>query len=118
MSVGTVYLIPSSAEPYCWLVIFIICAYIIAKQCTSKYFLNGFLTSLTNCVWITGAHILFFTDYAAHHAEEMKMSAANPFMADHPRLMMLIFGPVVGIASGLVLGLFAFLANKILNKKS
>ena len=38
-------------------------------------------------------------------------------MPNHPRLMMLITGPIVGIISGLILGLFAFIASKIITKQ-
>lgn len=61
MAVATVALVPSSVEPFCWLVIFVICAYIIAKNAPGKYFLHGFMTSLVNSVWITSAHVLFYS---------------------------------------------------------
>ena len=73
MAIATVYFIPSNIEPVCWLVIFIICAYFIAKQCAGKYFLNGFSVSLVNCVWITGAHILLYHTYIANHPQEAAM---------------------------------------------
>jgi uncharacterized membrane protein len=38
-------------------------------------------------------------------------------MPDSPRLMMLMTGPVVGLISGIVLGLFSFIASKIIKKK-
>jgi hypothetical protein len=56
MAFATVYFKPSNIEPFCWLAIFIICAYLIAKNCTSKYFLHGLFVSLLNAVWITAAH--------------------------------------------------------------
>jgi uncharacterized membrane protein len=34
-------------------------------------------------------------------------------MPDSPRLMMLLTGPIVGIVSGLVLGLFSLAASKL-----
>jgi uncharacterized membrane protein len=34
----------------------------------------------------------------------------------NPKLMMLITGPIIGLASGLILGLFAFIASRILKK--
>jgi uncharacterized membrane protein len=37
-------------------------------------------------------------------------------LAGHPRMQMLYTGPIVGIISGLVLGLFAFIAAKIMKK--
>jgi hypothetical protein len=115
MAVATVYWIPSSIEPLFWLVIFIGVAYGIAKRCSAKYFLHGFCVSLMNCVWITGAHILFFADYVVHHPKEAAMMS-QMHLPDSPRLMMLITGPVVGVVSGLVLGLFAFVASKIVKK--
>jgi len=117
MAFATVYFIPSNVEPYCWLAIFIICAYLIATNCSSKFFWNGFMVSILNAVWITAAHILLFTKYIATHDQEASMMSKMP-MPNHPRLMMLFTGPVVGIISGLVLGLFAFIASKIFKKKA
>ncbi|MGN6532860.1 MAG: hypothetical protein ACTHK0_14055 [Ginsengibacter sp.] len=116
MAFATVYFIPSDIEPFCWLIIFIICAYLIAKNCSSKYFLHGLLVSIVNAVWITAAHIILFDQYISHHAKEAEMMKKMP-LPNSPKLMMLITGPVVGIVSGLILGLFAFIAAKIIKRK-
>ena len=116
MAISTVYWIPSDREPFFWLVIFIICAYIIARNCTGKYFLHGLLVSLINSIWITASHVLLFKTYIANHPKEAEMLTTMP-MPTHPRLMMLFTGPVVGLISGLVLGVFAFIASKIWKKK-
>jgi hypothetical protein len=116
MGIATVYFIPSDIEPLCWLVIFIVCAYLIAKNCTEKYFLTGLCVSLLNSVWITAAHIILFNTYLANHPQEAEMMAKMP-MPDSPRLMMLMMGPIVGLVSGIILGLFAFVASKIVKKK-
>ena len=115
MAIATVYLIPTKIEWIFWLVIFLICAYIISKQCTEKYFLNGFMVSIFNCVWITGFHVLLYHSYIASHPEMEQMSANMP-LANHPRIMMLITGPIVGILSGIVLGLLSLGASKIFKK--
>ena len=115
MAIGTVFLIPSNVEPLFWLVIFGICAWIIARRCTGKYFLHGFLVSLANCVWITTAHIVLFDSYIERHPQEAAMMTKMP-LPDSPRLMMLMTGPIIGIVSGLVLGLFSFVAGKIVKK--
>src|ERR1700743_701800 len=107
MGISTVYFIPSSIEPVCWLVIFIVCAWLIAKNAPGRYFLHGFCLGLANCVWIVAAHVLLFNDYSANHPAEMAMMSNMPFM---PKLMMLFVGPVIGIVSGLVIGLFSFIA--------
>ena len=69
MALATVFLISSTVEPVFWLVIFIVCAYFIARRATARYFLHGFVTSLANCVWITAAHIIFYDTYVMRHAE-------------------------------------------------
>jgi hypothetical protein len=112
MGIATVFLIPSNIEPIFWLAIFGVCAYVIARRRTGRPFLHGFLVSLANCVWITGSHVLLADSYLTRHPQEAAMMANMP-MPDSPRLMMLMTGPVVGIVSGLVLGLFAFVASKL-----
>ena len=116
MAVATVFWIPSDVEPLFWLIIFVICAYFIALKNTGRYFLTGFLVSILNCIWITSAHIIFFQTYLANHPQEAEMMTKMP-ISDSPRLMMLLTGPLVGVLSGLVMGLFAFLAAKIMQKK-
>jgi hypothetical protein len=114
MGVATVFVIPSKIEPVFWLAIFATCAVIIARR-VERAFLHGFLTSLANCVWITGAHVLLFQSYLARHSDEAAMMKSMP-LPDSPRLMMLMTGPIVGIVSGLVLGTFAFVASRFVKK--
>jgi len=115
MAIATVFVVPSKIEPAFWLLIFITCAYFIAKNAPGKYFGHGFVLSLANCVWITSAHVLLYTTYIANHPDEAAISAKMP-MPEHPRMMMLVMGPIIGIISGVVQGLFAFIASKIVKK--
>ena len=103
------FVIPANVEPLIWLVIFVLCAFIVGKRCATKHFLHGLCISLANSVWITAAHVIFFDAYIASHAREAAMSA----QMSSPRLMMIGMGPVVGLVSGLVLGLFCFIASKL-----
>jgi hypothetical protein len=118
MALATVSLIPEKIEPGFWIAIFLFCAYVIAKVCDGKYFLQGFFVSLANCVWITAAHMIFYTTYIVNHPNVAKMAADHPLLPTHPRLAMLVTGPVFGIASGLVLGLFAFIASKMVKPRA
>jgi hypothetical protein len=112
MAISTVFWIPSNIEPFFWLAIFIICAYVIARNCQGKFFLHGLFVSLVNSIWITGMHILLFKSYVENHPKEMEMMTTM-FLPTHPRIQMAVTGPVIGLISGLVLGLFAFIASKI-----
>ena len=116
MAVGTVYFIPSNIEPFFWIAILLIDAFLIAKFAAGKYFMHGFLTCLGNCFWVTSAHILLFSTYVAGHADEMKMMADGP-LGTHPRIMMLIVGPIIGIVTGVILGLLSIGASKVFKKK-
>jgi hypothetical protein len=117
MGIATVYVIPSKIEPAFWLVIFLISAYLIAKQSPAWHFLHGVLLGLANSVWITAAHILLFDSYVAAHAPEVAMMQTSP-LAVSPKVMMLIFGPLIGLISGVILGLFAFMAGKLIKSPS
>jgi len=117
MSLGTVYFIPFTIEPFCWAVIFIICAFIIAKFCTEKYFLNGLAVSIINAVWMTIVHLYFFTDYAANHTTEMGI-IERLVMPDDPKLVMFFTGLISGATSGLILGLLSLIAAKILRNNN
>ncbi|HEY3743520.1 MAG TPA: hypothetical protein VGL53_26930 [Bryobacteraceae bacterium] len=113
MGLGTVFFIPSSVEPFCWLVIFITCAYLIAKHAGNRPFLHGLVLGLANCVWITGSHLVFVNRYLESHAKEAEMMASMP-MPDHPRLMMALVGTLVGIISGVVIGILSICAVKVM----
>ena len=115
MAIATVFWIPSSIEPAFWALIFVFCAYVIAKRCQANYFLHGLLVSVLNSVWITAMHVAFYQSYLENHPKEAAMMADMPMPAS-PRLMMLLTGPVVGIVSGLILGLFALIASKLLKR--
>jgi len=111
MAFATVFVIPSNIEPAYWLVIFLVCAYLIARRAPGRHFLHGLCVSLVNSVWITAAHVILFSQYMASHPQEAAMMKSMP-VPESPRLMMVLFGPIFGSIFGLILGLFAFLAGK------
>jgi hypothetical protein len=112
MGIATVYIIPSKIEPAFWLAIFLYCAYVIAKCSRGNLFLHGLLLGLANSVWITAAHVLLYDAYAANHATEVA-AMHNASISLSPRAMMGIVGPVIGLISGVILGLFALVAGKL-----
>jgi hypothetical protein len=117
MAFATVSLIPEKVEPVFWLVIFVFCAWVIAKAAPGKYFLHGFLVSMVNCVWITAVHIFFRNTYVLNHADMAEMSKSMPAaLSIHPRLAMAITGPIFGVMFGIILGLFSWIASKIVKR--
>jgi hypothetical protein len=115
MGVATVFFISSSVEPFCWLVVFLISAYAIAHGAPDRPFLHGVCVGLANSVWVTGAHVLLFEQYVTRHAREAAMMNSMP-MPTHPRIMMALMGPMIGLASGIVLGIFAVVATRLVRR--
>src|SRR5215467_10823039 len=87
MGLATISIIPSSLEPVFWLVIFLVCAYIIAKQSPGKPFLHGLFLGFANSIWITASHIIFFDRYVANHAREAQMMNSMP-VSFSPKFLM------------------------------
>jgi hypothetical protein len=112
MAIGTVFVIPSNVEPVFWLAIFLVCAFLIARKRSDRLFLHGLLVGIVNSVWVTTAHIIFFSQYIANHPKEAAMMSSMP-VPDSPRLMMACVGPIIGIISGAIIGLLAFVAGKL-----
>ena len=112
MGIATVFLIPSNVEPFCWLAIFLVCAFILARNLHANLFVHGLLIGIVNSIWITAAHVLLYEQYVARHAKEMAMMNSMSLRLS-PRLLMLLIGPVVGVVSGVVIGLFAWAASKL-----
>jgi hypothetical protein len=113
MGLGTVFAISPRVEAFFWLVIFVVCAFVIVRQSPSRPFLHGFLLGIVNSVWVTGAHIAFFQRYLAHHPSEAAMMSRMPASMS-PRMVMALTGPIIGVISGVAIGVLAYVVAKAL----
>src|SRR5262245_52729680 len=115
IGIGTVFVIPSTVEPLLWIAVFVASAYVIARRCPGHEFVHGLLVGIANSVWVTASHVVFFARYLANHPQEAAMMSSMPF-PDAPRLMTSLVGPVIGIVSGVVIGVLALLARKLIGR--
>jgi hypothetical protein len=113
MGIATVFVIPSNIEPAFWLVIFLACAYLIARGTSTKRFQHGIYLGMANSIWITSCHILLFDQYLAHHPQEAAMLQSMP-IAESGKLLMAVVGSAIGFVSGAVIGILAVIAAKVL----
>lgn len=111
MGFATVFAISPRVEPFFWLPIFVICAFVIARQVPSRAFLQGFLLGIVNSIWVTGAHLLFFDRYLARHRQEAAMITSTQAKFP-PKVAMAIVGPAIGVFSGVVIGVLAYVVAK------
>jgi hypothetical protein len=116
MGLATVFVLPSHIEPFVWFVVWIVCAYFIATRAGGRYFLHGLATGIANSVWVTAAHVGLFQAYAARHAPEITMMGTMG-MPTHPRMMMALIGPASGVVSGIIIGLLALLASRLVRPR-
>jgi hypothetical protein len=58
---------------------------------------------------------LHFDRYIAARPQEAEMMRSMPLAAT-PKLMMAVTGPLVGVVSGIVIGLFALAAGKLIRR--
>ena len=117
MGIASLFGLTRHIEPLLWIVIFVFYAWWIAKHCSGKYFLHGFLVSVLNGVWISLIHAGFFSLYMSNNPE-MVAGLQNLPRGVSPRVMMMVVGPIIGILTGVVAGLFAWVAAKLFNRKS
>ncbi|HEY4361487.1 MAG TPA: hypothetical protein VGN17_10970 [Bryobacteraceae bacterium] len=116
MGVATVFWIPSNVEPVFWLPIFLVCAYAIARECGERLFAHGLWLGVVNSVWITATHAVFADQYLTRHASEAELLKMGPFSGS-PRVTMALMGPLVGVVSGAVIGLFALVAGRFVGRR-
>lgn len=110
-----VFLVPSTVEPFCWLIAFVISAIAIAKNAPGKYFLHGFLVNILNSAWVTTVHLALYERYVAFHPEFAEIFA-NGSVTIEPKIFMLISGAVAGVLFGIILGFFAWAAGKLFKR--
>jgi len=109
-------------EAVIWLIVYIFSGYIIAKFCSNKFFLQGFIVSVLNSLWILIFHIVYFNSYIPTHTD--MISLFEEMSTSHPKLTIAFVNLAFGVLAGIVLGLFSFITSKIvrnsffLSKKS
>ena len=98
-----------------WLAIYGACVFVIASRCSGNYFLNGFMLSLVNIVWVTGFHVIFYKTYLTNNPAIELLYTLLPF-SESPRLGMIFMAPILGSFFGLLVGFFSFLVAKVTGK--
>ena len=103
-------------EQFIWLLIFLLSAYLIAKNADGRFFLHGFLVSILSCIWETIVHIKLADAYLTHHADKAAI-CTRMFTESGATVQqsLVLIGVFIGVLSGIVLGLFAVAASRILD---
>ena len=117
MGIASLFGLTGKLEPVLWLFIFILYAVGIAKRVQSKHFLHGLLVSVFNGLWIGVIHSAFSSTYFENNPDMLEGFQKLPQFVG-PQVMMLVMGPLIGAATGVIAGLFTLIAAKMMVKKS
>ena len=112
---ASVSILTAPVEAVLWVGVCAFSAYTIAKKCSGRYFLNGFMLNMINAGWVTGFHVIFYKTYLSAHPASDLMYSFLPF-SDSPRLGMVIMAPVFGAFFGMLLGFFSFMISRLAPK--
>ena len=110
MGLATVFVVPSKAEPAVWLPIFVVCALVIARMTPSQRFQHGLYLGLVNSLWITAVHVVLYDQYLASHPSEAALMA-NMAAIGSAKFTLVVTGPMFGLISGAILGVFTLIAG-------
>jgi hypothetical protein len=116
MAIARIFWFPWNIELLFWLLIFILCAIVIAKKCSGKFFYHGFLISLLISIWLTIGQLVFYNKYISGHQQELDLISKLPDTYS-PRIAMIIVGPFFGVMIGIVLGVFCVVAAKMIKHR-
>lgn len=112
------YFNPFNVGPFVGIFVgFIFLAFMAAKFAPGKYFWHGFCISIANCIWVLAARILLLSTNIIKPAQELDVRNKMQMLQGHSKLEMVIIGIIAAVVSGVVLGLFCFIASKVVGRK-
>jgi hypothetical protein len=95
-----------------WLCMAAFCAWQFARKTRHNLFLHGFYLGIFVGVCASWVQAIFLPTYISNNPQMVE--AINDLPHDlHPAFVLLIMGPIIGAASGIIVGLFALIAGKI-----
>jgi uncharacterized membrane protein YGL010W len=102
-------------EGVLWGIIQLFCAVWIARRVAEKHFYHGLTVGLISGTVAPLIQFILFPIYVSNNPEFMESFTQAPAPVS-PRYFPLVLAPLIGSASGLVLGLLAWAVGKIFKK--
>ncbi len=99
-------------EPFLWVVLAAFAALVISRTAGSRYFIHGLVVGLSWGVLNGLTAAALFAIYAQNNPEVMgRMQGASKLA---PQAMFLMSAPLIGLATGIVLGLMCWVASSVI----
>jgi hypothetical protein len=115
MGVTSVLGFTKGMEGLLWLAIAVICVFLIVWRAPIRFFLHGIFVGLIGGAVAPVIQFLFFSTYLANNPELATKFAEIPGGME-PSYFVLMLTPIIGVISGLVLGVACWLVAKLAGK--
>jgi hypothetical protein len=96
-----------------WLLVGLYCAFRFARSTRNELFLHGFYLGIIVGVFSTAIQAIFVSTYLSNNPRMVEALNSLP-QGLHPALVVLIMGPIIGAVSGIIFGVFAVIAGKVI----
>jgi hypothetical protein len=105
-----------SYEWLMWLCVGVLCAWLFAKKTREELFLHGFYLGIFIGIFNSSIQAVFISAYLSNNPGMVEALNALPQNL-HPAAVVLIMGPIIGAFSGVVFGVLAAIAGKLLHSQ-
>jgi hypothetical protein len=102
-------------EPFCWIAIAVVCAFVLARGVTQKLFLHGLYVGVAQGIVNGAIQAAFFNTYLRNNPDVAAQMSQNPFPFS-PSVFVLLSSPLIGAAFGVAMGLLTLLAAKLVRR--
>jgi hypothetical protein len=99
-------------EPFLWVVLAVFAALVISRTAGSRHFMHGLVVGLSWGILNGMTAAALFSIYSQHNPEVMQRLPSGAKYA--PQLMFLMAAPLIGLATGIVLGLMCWGATYLI----
>lgn len=119
IGLANVYVIPAKYSAVVEMPVYLGCAYVLARVQERKHFVHGVVVGVICAILATAVRIVLVEQYLTHQyvdaAQYRKLAAESHGTITQ---VLMLMGVLFTILSGLVTGLFALAAGKIINNMS
>jgi hypothetical protein len=104
--------------PAIWIFIYLFSAYVIAKNCVSKFFLHGLVLGIFDDVWLRVVKNIFHKTYLAHakgliYQFDSVTKTLKLKESDLSISRQILIGFSLALFTGLILGILTFISAKL-----
>lgn len=116
MGIASLFGFTRGIEWVLWLIIAIVVAFLVARRTPSHLLPTGLMIGLTMGIINAIIQTAFFSAYLESNPDAAEQFAQAPGGLDG-RIIVMVSGPFIGLLYGLVLGLFCFIAGRIVQRE-